>query len=215
MKINFNRKFLASLIILGGLFGLYAAFTITINKIELIKNPNFVPTCSINPWLDCGTVMKSKWGSMFGFPNALAGLSLYALALWTGVTLWFNDNLNRNYLKFCTLLAGLGFIGNNTLTYISSSIIFALCPWCLLAHTGTMLVFFSLLTYLITTRQLFDDEARSAIWANRISKGWSIGFTILYMVFVIGYVLTIYELYANSIIKESLPDPIFWLWGSK
>lgn len=211
MKIKYTRKFLASLIIAGGIFGIYAAFTIMINKIELLKNPNFVPTCSINPWLDCGTVMKSKWGEMFGFPNALAGMSFYALALWTGVTLWFNDNLNKNYLRLCTFLAGIGFIGNNILTYISSSIIFSLCPWCLLAHTSTMVVFFSLLTYLVVTKQMFNDDVRSQRWLDRVLAGWSIGLTILYMLLVIGYVLTIYELFSNSIIVSPLPDPIFWL----
>ena len=215
MTIKFNRKFLASLIIAGGFFGLYAAFTITMNKIELIANPNFVPTCNINPWLDCGTVMKSKWGTLFGFPNSIAGVGLYSMALLTGVTLWFNDTLNPRFIKLCTILAGLGFVGNNILTYISSSIIFALCPWCLLAHSATTVIFFSLLTYLITQKQLFKDEARSEKWKDRVEKGWSIGFTILYMLLVIGYVLTIYELYSNSIIRESLPDPIFWLWGKK
>jgi uncharacterized membrane protein len=211
MKIQFSRKFLAGLVIAGGFFGLIAAFVITTNKIELLKNPNFVPTCTINPWLDCGKVMQSKWGSLFGFPNSLIGLMVYALALWTGVILWFQKDLNPKFLKLCAFISGVGFVGNNVLTYISSSIIFSLCPWCLLAHTATMLVFFSLLTYLITTKQLFKNETKSEKWYSRINKGWSIWFTIGYMIFVISYVLGIYHLFSTNVITEPLPDPIFWL----
>ena len=213
MKINLNKNLLGTLIVLGGIFGTIAAFTIILNKIELLKDPNFVPTCAINPWLDCGTVMKSKWGSMFGFPNAIIGLMVYPLAIWTGLYLMVQENINVKFLKFCTLLAGLGFFGNNILTYISSSIIFSLCPWCLLAHTSTVLVFFSLVTYLVLQNEFFKNESRSTVWQQRFQNAWSIWITFGYFLLVLIYVLTIYELFANSIIKEPLPDPIFWLWS--
>ncbi len=215
ISLSNNKKFLALLIIIGGVFGVFAAITLVLNRIEFYKDPNFVPTCSINPWLDCGRVMKSKWAALFGFPNAILGISLYSLALMTGLTMFFNDNLNPKFIKACTLVAGLGFVGNNTLTYISSSIIFSLCPWCLLAHTATTLIFFGLLTYLINSKQLFNNQTQSELWHNRFSIGWNIWITLFYFAIVPIYVLSIYQLYAIEVIKDPFFDPIFWLWDKK
>jgi uncharacterized membrane protein len=54
---------------IGGLIGFVAAFVLTIEKIELLKNPNYVPTCNISPLISCGSVMKTHQAAIFGFPN--------------------------------------------------------------------------------------------------------------------------------------------------
>jgi uncharacterized membrane protein len=211
-QFKLNKKLFATLIIIGGIFGFIAAFTLLTNRIEFYKNPSFVPPCSINPWLDCGTVMKSKWATMFGFPNTIIGLTTYPVAIMVGVFLLMHDEINKKLLRFCILLSGLGFLTNNLYTYISSGVINSLCPWCLLAHTATTLVFFGLLSYAIINKQLTDKPELNEKLLVKIKRGDSVYLTILYFFLVISYVLLIIYLVNIRVIKDPLPDPIFWLY---
>lgn len=52
---------------------------ITLEKIELLKNPQHVPSCSINPFISCGPIMESWQASLFGIPNPIIGLVGFAL----------------------------------------------------------------------------------------------------------------------------------------
>ena len=61
-------------VLIAGVVGLAAALTLTIEKIEILINPDYVPSCSINPVLSCGSVMITPQASAFGFPNPLIGI---------------------------------------------------------------------------------------------------------------------------------------------
>ena len=50
-------KSLALILIIGGLLGFVSAFTLTIERIEMLLDSNYMPTCSIDSVLQCGTVM--------------------------------------------------------------------------------------------------------------------------------------------------------------
>jgi len=53
---NIQKHYLAYSIIFFGFVGTYASFHLLSDRIELYKNVNFVPSCSLNVWLDCGQV---------------------------------------------------------------------------------------------------------------------------------------------------------------
>jgi uncharacterized membrane protein len=57
---------------------LVSAFTLTVEKFELATNPGYTPTCSINPIVNCGSVMDTPQASVFGFPNSLLGIAGFA-----------------------------------------------------------------------------------------------------------------------------------------
>ncbi|WP_442816071.1 vitamin K epoxide reductase family protein [Streptosporangium sp. NBC_01810] len=71
----------------GGALGLSAAFTLSVEKIALLKDPAYVPTCSINPILSCGSVMITPQAEVFGFPNPLLGIAGFAIVTTTGAGL--------------------------------------------------------------------------------------------------------------------------------
>src|SRR5262249_23542295 len=72
-------------VLIAGALGLTAAITLTIEKIEILINPNYVPSCSINPVLSCGSVMITPQASAFGFPNPLIGMVAFTVVVVTGV----------------------------------------------------------------------------------------------------------------------------------
>ena len=99
-------------ILIAGVVGLAAALTLTVEKIEILINPDYVPSCSINPVLSCGSVMVTPQASAFGFPNPLIGIVSFTVVVVTGVLALAKIRLPRWYwvgLATGTLL-GVAFI---------------------------------------------------------------------------------------------------------
>ena len=125
-------------VLIAGFFGLAAALTLTIEKIEILINPDYVPSCSINPVLSCGSVMITPQASAFGFPNPLIGIVAFAVVVVTGVLAVAKVRLPRWYwagLAVGTLL-GVGFI--HWLIFQSLYRIGALCPYCMVVWAVTV-----------------------------------------------------------------------------
>jgi uncharacterized membrane protein len=118
-------------ILIAGVAGLAASLTLTIERIELLKNPDYVPSCSINPVLSCGSVMVTPQASAFGFPNPLIGIVSFTVVVVTAVLALTRVALPRWYwagLAAGTLL-GVGFV--HWLIFQSLYRIGALCPYCM------------------------------------------------------------------------------------
>ena len=129
------------LLLFSGIIGLFAAFTLTQDKISILEDPNFVPSCSINPVLSCGSVIVTEQASIFGFPNPIIGLITYSVVITLAVLLlsrvvlpswmWLGLNLGS--------LGGIAFVA--WLVFQSLYVIDALCPYCMVAWVGTILIF--------------------------------------------------------------------------
>ncbi|MFK0259052.1 vitamin K epoxide reductase family protein [Streptomyces sp. NPDC090445] len=138
--IGAGRGF-AWLLIVTGAAGLLASFVITLDKFELLRDPDFVPSCNLSPVLSCADVMRSGQASVFGFPNPVIGLAAYAAVVAIGFGLlagaghrrWFWAGLNLGTLLgagFCMWLMSQALYG-----------IGALCLWCCLAWAATIAMF--------------------------------------------------------------------------
>ncbi len=132
---------------IGGFLGTAAAFVLTVEKIELLTDPDYVPTCSINPVLSCGSVMKTAQAEVFGFPNSLIGLigftavTVIGLVVLTGVSLprWFWLGLQTG------TVFGVGFV--HWLFVQSLYRIGALCPYCIVVWVVTITLFWYVTLY--------------------------------------------------------------------
>lgn len=152
MNLNFfkNREaktFMAWLYIIGGLAGLKASFALTIDKMELLKNPHFVPNCSINPIISCGSVMKTTQATVFGFDNSLLGLITFATIITVGVSLLAGADYKAWFWKLFNLGNLLGVILVHWFFFQSEFVIQAVCPWCALVWTVTIATFWYTLLY--------------------------------------------------------------------
>jgi uncharacterized membrane protein len=132
------RRTSAVWVLIAGALGLTAAITLTIEKIEILINPDYVPSCSINPVLSCGSVMTTPQASAFGFPNSLIGIVAFTVVVVTGVLAIAKVRLPRWYwggLAIGTLL-GAAFI--HWLIFQSLYRIGALCPYCMVVWAITI-----------------------------------------------------------------------------
>ena len=118
-------------VLIAGVVGLTASATLLIEKIEMLQDPGYVPTCSINPVLSCGSVMVRPEASAFGFPNPLIGVVSFTLVVVTGVLAVARVGLPRWYWLGLTVGAGLGVVFTHWLIFESLYKIGALCPYCI------------------------------------------------------------------------------------
>ena len=118
-------------VLIAGVVGLTASATLLIEKIEMLQNPAYIPSCSINPVLSCGSVMVRPEASAFGFPNPLIGVVSFTLVVVTGVLAVARVGLPRWYWLGLTVGAGLGVVFTHWLIYESLYEIGALCPYCM------------------------------------------------------------------------------------
>src|SRR5688500_12668286 len=81
------ERYLPYLLVGGGSVGLWASFQLMLERLEIAKNPNFVPSCDINPVVACGSVIKSLQAEAFGFPNPIIGLVGFAVVATVGMGL--------------------------------------------------------------------------------------------------------------------------------
>ena len=68
----------------AGLIGLVASTTLLIERLRLAGDEEYVPTCSLNPVLSCGSIMESAQASLLGFPNPVIGVAGFPVVLATG-----------------------------------------------------------------------------------------------------------------------------------
>jgi uncharacterized membrane protein len=131
----------ALLLVLTGAAGLLASWVITLDKFKLLEDPHFVPGCSLNPVVSCGSVMKSEQASVFGFPNTMLGLVAYGIVICVGTSLLAGAAFPAWYwLTFeAGCLFGIAFV--SWLQFESLYRIGALCLWCCLAWLATILLF--------------------------------------------------------------------------
>lgn len=128
-------------ILFSGIIGLLAAFTLTQDKIAILSDPNYVPSCNINPVLSCGSVIVTEQASVFGFPNPIIGLISFSVVITLAVLLISRVVLPGWVWLGLNLGALLGMVFAGWLIFQSLYVIGALCPWCMVAWTGTILIF--------------------------------------------------------------------------
>ncbi len=131
------------LMAIGGAIGFVAAFVLTVERFLLAENPDYVPSCSLNPVLSCGSVMEQPQAALLGFPNPLLGIAAFAIATTLGVLVASGTALPRwVWLGFQVgITAGMVFV----LWLMSQSlyVIGALCPYCMVVWAVVIPMFWS------------------------------------------------------------------------
>jgi uncharacterized membrane protein len=125
-------------VLIAGVLGLAASVTLTIEKIEILIDPDYVPSCSLNPVLSCGSVMVTPQASAFGFPNSLMGIVAFSVVLVTGVLAITKVDLPRWYWVGLAIGSLLGTVFVHWLAWQSLYSIGALCPYCMVVWAVTI-----------------------------------------------------------------------------
>jgi len=153
-KIRDNRWIFASMLV-GSIASLVASFVLSVEAVELAKNPDAILNCSINVVLNCATVGLHPSAYLFGFPNSFLGLIAEPIVITVAIAGLAGVKFPRLFMAVAQFFYSLGFAFAFYLLYTSYFVIGALCPWCLLVTLTTTLVWFAITRYNIRENNLY------------------------------------------------------------
>jgi uncharacterized membrane protein len=147
-------KVLPYILLIGGMIGYACAFIIMFDKIRILDNSHYVPSCDLNPIISCGSVMQSKQANVFGFANPFIGLGAFPVIAVIGLGIlagakfkrWFWLGLNAG------LVFAVGFV--HWLFFESVYRIHALCPWCMVVWVVSITTFWYVTLYNIDQKHI-------------------------------------------------------------
>lgn len=149
-------------IVVASALGLLAAATLLVEKITLLQDPEYVPTCSLNPVVSCGSVMTSAQAEAFGVPNPLLGVIGFSLVLATGAALLAGARLARWYWDSLLVGTALGTAFVHWLVFQSLYRINALCPYCMVVWVVTLVLLVTVARHTLTLAPATTGLARFA-----------------------------------------------------
>ncbi|MFE5582796.1 vitamin K epoxide reductase family protein [Kitasatospora sp. NPDC056531] len=138
--IGASRAF-AILLFFGGLIGLAASAVLTFDKLRILENPSYVPSCNINPVISCGSVMRTEQASVFGFPNPLLGLAAFGALAAIGAGLLAGAAYRRWFWLGLHGGTVLGLVFTHWLIVQALYDIGALCPYCMVVWATVVALF--------------------------------------------------------------------------
>lgn len=190
-----NRWIFASMLV-GALFSLLAAFVLSVEAIELVKNPNAQLSCSVNVIINCATVAKHPSANLLGFPNSFLGMIAEPVVITVALAGLAGVKFPRRFMFTAQIFYTLGFLFAYWLFYTSMFVIQALCPWCLLVTLSTTFVFFSMTRYNIREGNLYLPTAASKRARDFIGKDYD---KFVLAVFVVAMIALIILKYGSDL----------------
>ena len=168
-KLRDNRWIFTSMLV-GALFSLLAAFVLSVESIEIAKNPDAQLSCSVNLVLNCATVAAHPTSTFLGFPNPFIGLMTEPIVITVAIAGLAGVRFPRWFMFTAQVFYTFGLLFALALLYISMFVIGALCPWCLLVTLTTILVWFAMTRYNLREDNLFLSKKlskRAHAWLDK------------------------------------------------
>lgn len=170
-KISKSDAWVFGLIVAFGALGTLASLVLTIDEIQILKDPSLALNCSLNVVLNCSTVMQTWQASLLGFPNMLIGLMAFPVIMTVGVIglsgvklRWFYNAANIG-LAVCAIFAFWLF-------FSSVYAIGTLCPWCLTVTFSSSMLIGAITYYNLRENNFGLSKKTNAKVQNFIKKGY-------------------------------------------
>lgn len=153
-------------LLLAGVIGLLASGVLLVERLRLAADSKYVPSCSLNPVVSCGSVMESAQASLFGFPNPILGVAAFPIVATTGVVLLAGGRLTRWYWAGLQLGVTSGLLLVGWLMVQSLYRIGALCPYCMVVWVVVVTTF-----WYVTLRNLEQGVLGSRAARSDLTRG--------------------------------------------
>ncbi|WP_285025319.1 vitamin K epoxide reductase family protein [Plantibacter sp. ME-Dv--P-122b] len=136
--IDARPRGLAIFLIVAGVIGWIAAFALTLDKFQLLQDPNAQLGCNLSILVQCGVNLNSWQGAILGFPNPIIGLAAWIAPIAVGVAVL----AGAQFARWFWIAFNIGFLGalGFVIWLISQSIFVlgTLCPWCMVTWSVTI-----------------------------------------------------------------------------
>ncbi|TIH34326.1 vitamin K epoxide reductase family protein [Subtercola vilae] len=138
---------LAIFLIVAGVVGWVASFTLTLEKIETLINPSYVPSCNISVLVSCGPNMASAQGSLFGFPNPIIGVACFVAVIVVGVGILAGARFAKWFWVLFNVGIALALVFVIWLISVSIFVLGTLCPYCMVVWVTVIPLFWYVTAY--------------------------------------------------------------------
>ncbi|MFI2602370.1 vitamin K epoxide reductase family protein [Streptomyces sp. NPDC018693] len=135
-----GRRMGALLTVAGGV-GWLASFRLAVDGWHALEDPGFRPACDISPVVSCGAATAGPQGSLLGFPNALLGITVFAVVVTLGVAVLTGSRLHRAVWLGLNAGALGGVVLSHWLIHQSLYELGRLCPYCAVVWVVTIALF--------------------------------------------------------------------------
>jgi uncharacterized membrane protein len=182
-------------VLIAGVIGLFASATLTVEKVRILENSSYVPSCNLNPVLSCGSVMATPQASLLGFPNPLIGIAAFTVVIVSGVLAVTKVSLPQWYWTGLAATTAVGALFVHWLIFQSLYRIGALCPYCMLVWAVTIPLLVVVTS--IAVRPVLESRESAAVqmlygWRWSITALWFTAVFLLILVRFWGYWSTLF-----------------------
>jgi uncharacterized membrane protein len=183
---NPPKSFAWSMIVTG-IVGWIAAFSLTLERLHVAADPNATLSCDISPFISCKSVMLTEQAKLFGFPNPLIGLAAFFAPVILGVAILAGAKFARWFWRLFAAGVTAGFIFVIWLFVQSTFVINVLCPYCMVAWAAMVPMFWRVFIF-GANDGFIDTPIRLVGFFDRFAnKAWL--FTVITEAVVIGVIV--------------------------
>jgi uncharacterized membrane protein len=136
-------------LVVAGVIGWWAAFSLTMERLHLLADPEALASCDFNFLVQCKANLDSWQGSVFGFPNPILGLTGWVAPIVVGMAILARARFARWF--WWLFAAGVTLAFGFVIWLISQSIFVlgTLCPWCMVTWVVTIPTFYIVVLHLL------------------------------------------------------------------
>lgn len=142
---------LAVWFIIAGAIGWWAAFSLTMERLHLLADPDAILGCNFSPLVQCGKNLTSWQGALFGFPNPILGLTGWVAPIVVGAAILAGARFARWFWLLFLVGVTLAFVFVIWLISQSVFVLGTLCPWCMVTWVVTIPTFYAVLLHVLRT----------------------------------------------------------------
>lgn len=187
-----SNTWIFSTMLVSACLSLLASFVLSVDAIDLAKDPGAQLSCNINAAISCGTVGVSWQAHLLGFPNAFLGLLAEPVVITIAVASLTGVKFRRGFMLAAQIVYTIGLLFAYWLFFQAMYVIGALCPWCLLITLSTTLVFTSLTHINIRDNNLFLSERAHAAASAGLRMGLDALIVIVWLAAIVTLVVVHY-----------------------
>ncbi|MBL5975445.1 MAG: vitamin K epoxide reductase family protein [Candidatus Leucobacter sulfamidivorax] len=160
--------------IVAGVVGWIASFELLTEYIKVLRDPDYVPNCSVSILVTCGPNMDSWQGSLFGFSNTIIGVSAFVAPIAVGVALLAGARFRAWFWWLYQLGLLGGFVFVCWLQYQSIFSLGTLCPWCMVAWAVMIPLWWFSLGWPYASGEIPLSESARSRWRGLAAWAWVI-----------------------------------------
>ena len=134
---------------IAGIVGWWAAYSLTMERLQLLADPGSTASCDFSVLIQCGKNLDSWQGSVFGFPNPILGLTGWMAPVVVGMALLAGARFARWFWWLFTLGTAGAFAFVVWLIAQSIFSLSTLCPWCMVTWAVTIPTFYAVLLHVL------------------------------------------------------------------